>query len=223
MENKMLFDVRNVEFRSRSAKIIKGVSFSISKGDVLCFSGRSGSGKSTLLKLAAGIYVPTGGKVLYSGVDIQAMSNAQNLDFRRKCPFVFQDAALLANQDIQQNLSLPLTTHFPKMDGKERLERIKDACSLVGFERSLYLRPVDLSLGEQKKVAFARALLTRPETLFLDECTESLDRKGSGMIVNILKEFIENGGTVVYVSHSSSFISEIGGRVLAVDEGSLSG
>lgn len=218
----MLFEAQNVEFRSRTTQIIKGISLSIEKGTVAGFTGRSGSGKSTLLKLIAGIYVPTGGKVFYSGTDIQAMTNAQNLEFRRKCSFVFQDSALLANQDILQNLSLPLTTHFPKMKQNERLERIKEVCSLVNFDRPLNLRPVDLSMGEQKKVAFARALINKPECLFLDECTESLDRRGGSVIMGILKEFIKNGNTVIYVSHSSSFITEIGGKLFAVDEGKLS-
>ncbi len=218
----MLFETQEVEFHSRTAQIIKGISLSIEKGTVAGFTGKSGSGKSTLLKLIAGIYVPTGGKVFYNGTDIQAMSNAQNLEFRKDCAFVFQDSALLANQDIQQNLSLPLTTHNPKMKSAERLERIKEVCSLVSYERPLNLRPADLSMGEQKKIAFARALITNPEVLFLDECTESLDRKGGTVIMNLLKKFIGNGNTVVYVSHSSSFISSLGGRLFVIDEGKLS-
>lgn len=218
----MLFETQNVEFHSRTSQIIKGISLSIDQGEVAGLTGKSGSGKSTLLKLIAGIYVPTGGKVLYNGKDIQSMSNAQNLAFRKNCAFVFQDSALLANQDIQQNLSLPLTTHNPKMKAAERLERINEVCSLVNFDRPLNLRPVDLSMGEQKKVAFARALINKPEVLFLDECTESLDRKGASVIMNLLKNFIAQKKTVIYVSHSSSFISELGGKVFVVDEGKLS-
>lgn len=218
----MLFETQNVEFHSRTTQIIKGISLSIEKGTVAGLTGKSGSGKSTLLKLIAGIYVPTGGKVLYDGKDIQAMSTSQNLAFRKKCAFVFQDSALLANQDIQQNLSLPLTTQFPKITAEEKNERISEVCNLTGYDRPLNLRPVDLSMGEQKKIAFARALINRPEVLFLDECTESLDRKAGAVIMNLLQDFIKKGNTVIYVSHSSSFITTLGGKIFVIDEGKLS-
>lgn len=217
----MLFETQNVEFRSRTTQIIKGISLSIEKGTVAGLTGKSGSGKSTLLKLIAGIYVPTGGKVLYGGKDIQTMTNAQNLAFRKKCAFVFQDSALLANQDILQNLSLPLTTQFPKITAEEKNAKISEVCAKVGYDRPLNLRPVDLSMGEQKKIAFARALINNPEVLFLDECTESLDRKAGAVIMNLLQDFIKNGNTVIYVSHSSSFISSIGGKIFVIDEGRL--
>lgn len=218
----MLFETQNVEFHSRTTQIIKGISLSIEKGTVAGLTGKSGSGKSTLLKLIAGIYVPTGGKVLYDGKDIQAMSTSQNLAFRKKCAFVFQDSALLANQDIQQNLSLPLTTQFPKITAEEKNERISEVCNLTGYDRPLNLRPVDLSMGEQKKIAFARALINEPEVLFLDECTESLDRKAGAVIMNLLQDFIKKGNTVIYVSHSSSFITTLGGKIFVIDEGKLS-
>lgn len=218
----MLFETQNVEFHSRTTQIIKGISLSIEKGTVAGLTGKSGSGKSTLLKLIAGIYVPTGGKVLYDGKDIQAMSTSQNLAFRKKCAFVFQDSALLANQDIQQNLSLPLTTQFPKITAEEKNERISEVCNLTGYDRPLNLRPVDLSMGEQKKIAFARALINKPEVLFLDECTESLDRKAGAVIMNLLQDFIKKGNTVIYVSHSSSFITTLGGKIFVIDEGKLS-
>lgn len=218
----MLFETQNVEFHSRTTQIIKGISLSIEKGTVAGLTGKSGSGKSTLLKLIAGIYVPTGGKVLYDGKDIQTMTNAQNLAFRKKCAFVFQDSALLANQDIQQNLSLPLTTQFPKIMAEEKNERINEVCKLTGYDRPLNLRPVDLSMGEQKKIAFARALINKPEVLFLDECTESLDRKAGAVIMNLLQDFIKKGNSVIYVSHSSSFIAALGGKIFVIDEGKLS-
>lgn len=218
----MLFETQNVEFHSRTTQIIKGISLSIEKGTVAGLTGKSGSGKSTLLKLIAGIYVPTGGKVLYDGKDIQTMTNAQNLAFRKKCAFVFQDSALLANQDIQQNLSLPLTTQFPKIMAEEKNERINEVCKLTGYDRPLNLRPVDLSMGEQKKIAFARALINKPEVLFLDKCTESLDRKAGAVIMNLLQDFIKKGNSVIYVSHSSSFIAALGGKIFVIDEGKLS-
>lgn len=201
-----LFSVEGVKFSSRTQDIIKGVSMEIEMGSVTGLLGRSGSGKSTLLKLVAGILVPTGGRVLFDGKDIQLMSNVENKTFRRRCSYVFQDSALWANQTIEQNLNLPLQTHNQSMSRDERSSRIRRMCEIVRFNRPLSLRPVDLSMGEQKRVAFARALINDPEVLFLDECTESLDQDGSDHILSLLVDFINSGKTVIYVSHRSEFI-----------------
>ncbi|WP_294429535.1 ATP-binding cassette domain-containing protein [uncultured Treponema sp.] len=217
-----LFRIEDVKFNSRSKEVIRGISLDIEAGTVTGLMGRSGSGKSTLLKLIAGILVPSGGRVLYKNIDIQLMNDKRNMRFRRECSFVFQDSALWANQDIAQNLNLPLQTQNPSMSESERKQRIHEVCELVKYERPLNLRPVDLSMGEQKRIAFARALINRPEVLFLDECTESLDKKGGAVILDLLHDFIAAGNTVVYVSHSTSFISAIGGDKYVIDEGLLS-
>ena len=120
------------------------------------------------------------------------------------------------------NLHLPLQTHNPNMPLKKRLEKIHEVCELVKFDRPLNLRPVDLSMGEKKKIAFARALINNPEVLFLDECTESLDRKSGTEILGILEKFIESGRTIIYVSHSSFFVTRIAGNIHVIDEGLLS-
>ena len=218
----ILFNLEDVKFRSRTKEVIRGISLEIEEGTVNGLVGKSGCGKSTLLKLMAGILVSSGGRVFYKDHDIQLMNNAKNKEFRKECAFVFQDSALWANQDIQQNLSLPLQTHNPKMTLNERLEKIHEVCELVKYDRPLNLRPVDLSMGEQKKIAFARALINNPSTLFLDECTESLDRKGGAIIVDLIKNFIDLGKTVIYVSHSTSFITAISGRLHVIDDGLLS-
>ena len=127
-----------------------------------------------------------------------------------------------ANQSIQQNLELPLQTLNPKLSDSQRLLRIKEICELVKYERSLQLRPADLSMGEQKRIAFARALINKPDILCLDECTESLDRKGVEVIMSLLENFVSAGKTVIYVSHSSSFITTMAGKIYVIDEGLLS-
>lgn len=216
-----LFSVENVEFESKNQQILKGVSLEIEKGTTTAFIGESGSGKSTLIKIIAGILVPSRGRILFEGRDIQTMDKKRNLDFRRRCAFVFQDSALWANQSIVQNLTLPLQIHFPKMTQDERLFTCQSVCAMVGYDRDLNLRPADLSAGEQKKIAFARAMICGPEVLFLDECTESLDRKGGQVIINLLHNFIGQGNTVIYVSHSSSFIREFPGAMHKIESGQL--
>ena len=108
------------------------------------------------------------------------------------------------------------------MPKEVRLQRIYEICELLHYDKALNLRPVDLSMGEQKKIAFARALINNPSTLFLDECTESLDKKNGSIILGILHDFIDRGNTVIYVSHSTSFVNAIGGHAYVIDEGLLS-
>ncbi|MBQ3670507.1 MAG: ATP-binding cassette domain-containing protein [Treponema sp.] len=216
-----LFTVEDVHFDSSTGTIIDGVSLSIQSGSVTAFIGRSGCGKSTLLKLIAGVLVPSGGRVLYRGRDIQAMDDMANKVFRRRCGFVFQDSALWANQTIMQNLELPLQSHFPRMDKAERVAKIRGVCSLLGYEKNLFLRPVDLSMGEQKRIAFARALIVDPKILFLDECIESLDEKSGMQIMELIEKFIDNNGTVLYVSHNKSFVKRIGGDIFEIEAGRL--
>lgn len=202
-----LLELNNVSFIDNSQVIINSVSHSIEKGTVTAFLGKPGSGKSTALKLLAGLINPSKGKLLFEGKNVQTMNKAQVLEFRRRSAFMFQDSALWANQDILHNLELPLQIHFPQMNTKERWDRIHEMTALVEYTKSLSNRPAALSIGEQKKISFARALICRPEILFLDEPTESLDDKSVELVLTILKEFVAEGNTVIYVSHDNQLIN----------------
>ncbi len=221
MEDENLFTVDNVQFSSRGKKIVSGISMEIPRGTTTAILGKSGCGKSTLLKLIGGILVPTGGKVLFQGKNIQAMTEKENRSFRSKCSFIFQDAALWANQSILQNLSLPLQIHYPTLTAAEREFMIQNICAMIDFDKDLSLRPADLSMGEMKKVAFARAMMVGPEVLLLDECTESLDVKGAKMFVQLLHNFLDQGNSIIYVTHSTTFAKEFPGNLYVVEQGRL--
>lgn len=202
-----LLELNNVSFIDNSQVIINNVSHSIEKGTVTAFLGKPGSGKSTALKLMAGLIYPTKGKLLFEDKNVHTMNKRQLLDFRKRAAFMFQDSALWANQDILHNLELPLQIHFPQMTTKERWDRIHEMTALVEYTKSLSNRPASLSVGEQKKISFARALICQPEILFLDEPTESLDDKTVELVITILKEFVSEGKTVIYVSHDNTLIN----------------
>lgn len=217
-----LFDVENVEFISQTGiPIVKGASFKIEKGTTVQFDGKSGSGKSTLMKVTAGIIVPTKGTVRFEGRDVHAMNERRTRAFRKRASFIFQDSALWANQNIMQNLMLPLQIHYPELSAEEKVEKIKEVCQLLNYERSLDLRPADLSMGEQKKVAFARAFIIKPEILFLDEVTESLDVKAVDNVTEILHNFLEEGNTMVYISHNPVFVKAFPARKIIMKEGTI--
>jgi ABC-type multidrug transport system ATPase subunit len=220
--------LKNVSFSAQRESIIRDISFQYMEGKTTALIGPSGGGKSTALKLSAGLLLPTQGEARFRGRNIAAMTRSQNRDFRQEGAVVFQDSALWANQDIYQNLELPLLARFPKMGARERDERIKAAAAQVGYRRSLAIRPANLSMGEQKLIGFARALLCRPTLLFLDEWTESLDDEAAGRLVGIVRQFQAQGGTLIFVSHDLKLIEYLadfvvmikGGRVSAVLAGS---
>lgn len=202
-----LLEFKNLTYESDGLQILKNVSFSIEKGSVTAFLGSPGSGKSTALKMLAGILIPTKGKNLFDGKDVMEMNRKENLAYRKRCGFMFQNSALWANQDIHHNFLLPLQIHFPKMDDKDRMDRINEVVKMVGYNRPLNIRPASLSIGEQKRVGFGRAIMCEPEVLFLDEPTESLDQDSAIVLTKLVQDFASKGNTVVFVSHDNDFVN----------------
>jgi ABC-type multidrug transport system ATPase subunit len=214
-----VLNLKDISFSSQNTKIIQQVDLDIEEGKTTALVGPSGCGKSTLLKLSAGLIVPSSGEVYYRGKEISAMNRVQNLEFRRESAFVFQDSALWANQDLQQILELPLRIHFPEMTAKERKGRIDEVMNTVGYKRSLAMRPSNLSMGEQKLIAFGRALLCKPNLLFLDEWTESLDDSAARRLVSLVKQRKLNNNTIVFVSHNMGIIQDLADHVVMLVEG----
>lgn len=202
-----IFKMKNVCYSDNNLKILDDISHYIEPSTVTAFLGKPGSGKSTALKVLAGLFPPTSGTITFEDKDIHEMNQKQLMDFRKRAAFMFQDSALWANQDIYHNLELPLLIHYPGMSAEERKERIKKFTKLVEYHKPLEIRPAALSIGEQKKISFARTLICDPEILFLDEPTESIDDKTEDLFISILKEFIAENKTVIYVSHDNYLIN----------------
>jgi ABC-type multidrug transport system ATPase subunit len=149
------------------------------------------------------------------------MNRRETLEFREEAAFVFQDSALWANQNLLQILELPLQIHFPRMSQAERKGRIEEVLKEVGYKKELAIRPSMLSMGEQKLIAFARALVCRPRLLFLDEWTESLDGSAAQRLINLVKVRQEAHDTVIFVSHNLGIIRDMADRVLMIQDGKL--
>jgi ABC-type multidrug transport system ATPase subunit len=216
-----IIELENVSLFAQNRRVVRDFSHQFEEGKATVLVGPSGCGKSTLLKLSAGLLVPTGGEVRFRGKNISTMSRKENLAFRREGAVVFQDSALWANQSLFQMLELPLRIHFPGMSKEERERRIEEVTSEVGYRKELSIRPSLLSMGEQKLIAFARALVCRPNLLFLDEWTESLDDRAAQRLVAIVKKLKEAGATIIFVSHNihlmlnmaDYFLMILGGRL----------
>jgi len=217
-----IVELKNVNFSTQEGRIIHGVSVEFEAAKTTAIIGPSGGGKSTVLKLAAGLLVPDQGEVLYKGKNIVQMNRNENLEFRRECAFVFQDSALWANQDLFQILELPLKIHFPAMTKKQRADRIKSVTAQVGYKKDLNIRPARLSMGEQKLIAFARAIICDPALLFLDEFTESLDENAADRLIGIVRRGQREGASILFVSHDMRLIMDLADFVVVIVDGEVS-
>jgi putative ABC transport system ATP-binding protein len=199
---------------------LRGVSFSIQRGEFVAIMGPSGSGKSTLMNLLGCLDTPTAGQYILDGLPVEQLDRNLLAAVRnRKIGFVFQQFNLLPRQTAQENVALPLV-YLGGVSTAERLERAKDVLEQVGLGERLHHRPKELSGGQQQRVAIARALITRPALLLADEPTGNLDSRASVEIMNLFKELNQSGITVVLVTHEPD-IAANAARVLTVRDGLL--
>jgi len=216
-----IIELKNVSYSAQSRRLVKGVSYEFEEGKTTALVGPSGCGKSTMLKLAAGLFAPDEGEVLFRGKDIFRMNRQENLAFRKEAAVVFQDSALWANQNLFQILDLPLRLHFPSMTKKQRERRIESVVADVGYKKDLGIRPSGLSMGEQKLIAFARALICRPVLLYLDEWTESLDETASQRLIEMVKKMQSQGVSIIFVSHDIRIIRALSDFVIMILGGQI--
>jgi ABC-type multidrug transport system ATPase subunit len=216
-----IIELKDVSFSTQGADVLKPISYAYEAGKTTALTGPAGSGKSMMLKLSAGLLLPSHGTVTYKGLDIAAMNRQQNLSFRKESAMVFQDSALWVNQSIYQSLELPLKIHFPEQSKQERDKHIQAVLLQVGYKKDVHIRPSALSMGEQKLIAFARALLCSPSVLFLDEWTESLDDAATNRLINIVQKMKEQHCTILFVSHDLKIIKHLADYILLIVDGKL--
>lgn len=197
-------------------KVIRGIDFTIEKGDFVTITGPSGSGKSTLLYLLSGLEPVTEGHVYIDQENITKMNDVELSIFRRKkLAFIFQFYNLLSEMTVIDNILLPKLVEKDKIDNK----KIDDILKMVGLENCGNMYPYELSGGQQQRVAIARALYSEPEIIFADEPTGNLDSKNSDNIMQLLTKInSEKGTTIVMVTHSEKY-SKIGNREINIKDG----
>ena len=214
-----IIELKNVHFSAQEGKVINDVSIAFEASKATAIVGPSGCGKSTVLKLSAGLLVPDQGEVLYKERNIAQMTRSENLRFRRDAAFVFQDSALWENQELFKILELPLKIHFPEMRKKERADRIREVAAKVGYKKDLNIRPARLSMGEQKLIGFARAMICNPSLWFLDEWTESLDDYAADRLIDIIRRQRMEGSSIIFVSHDMRIIMDLADFIVVIVDG----
>ena len=185
---------------SQEFPILKGIDLHVKEGDFLAIMGPSGSGKSTLMNIIGCLDKASSGTYHIEGTDMSELSDNQLSDLRnQKIGFVFQNFNLMPKLTACQNVELPLT--YMKIPKKERRERALEMLRLVGLEERSDFKPMELSGGQKQRVAIARALVTNPSFILGDEPTGALDTKTSVQIMDLFKQFNDEGKTIVIITH----------------------
>ena len=200
-------------------KALDGVSADIRKGEVVVVIGPSGSGKSTFLRCLNLLEVPTGGRILFNGVDITDKSCNINLH-RQKMGMVFQHFNLFPHMTILRNMTLAPVKLLHKSQEAADAQALK-LLQRVGLGDRGNAYPAQLSGGQKQRVAIVRALMMEPEVMLFDEPTSALDPEMVGEVLEVMKELAHDGMTMVVVTHEMGFAREVGSRVLFMADGKL--
>lgn len=217
-----IIKAEKVSFYLEGQPIFQDLDFHLNRGEVYMIVGASGSGKSLLLKILSGLLPPTKGIIQIAGIDLAKASPEDIQKLRQKMGFIFQDAALISNMCLYDNIALPLRYHTP-LSEKEVAEKVAEQMALWHIDRQGdFLLPAQLSLETRKRAALARALILDPDLLFLDEPATGLASEAATHIWKFLKEYHQKkGATLLLVQsewRSASFLAD---RIGFLKEGKI--
>ena len=201
--------------------VLKGVTLSVEKGELVALMGASGSGKSTLMNILGFLDSPSGGSYSFDGRDVSRLSADERADLRAaRIGWVFQSFNLLARTSALQNVLMPLEYHRGRREPRAReAAKAKDLLALLGLEGRMDHTPAQLSGGQQQRVAIARSLVNDPDVLFADEPTGNLDSKTTVEILELFRRLnAEKGITIVVVTHDAE-VCDYARRTIHVRDG----
>ena len=207
------------QLQDEKIRALDGVSTEIHKGEVVVVIGPSGSGKSTFLRCLNLLELPTGGQILFDGVDITDKNCNINLH-RQKMGMVFQHFNLFPHMTILKNMTIAPMQLLHK--SKEEAEKTAlELLGRVGLADRANAYPSQLSGGQKQRVAIVRALAMQPEVMLFDEPTSALDPEMVGEVLEVMQELAKSGMTMVVVTHEMGFAREVADRVLFMADGKL--
>lgn len=206
----------------RVVHAIRSVDLTIEQGEFVFITGSSGAGKSTLLQLIAYETQPSRGKVCLDGVNVNRLSQRQRQNRRLRFGYVPQFPSLIRKRTIQENLSTVALL------GRDRIQmapdkRVQKALNMVGMGNAADRYPVELSMGECRRVELARAIINNPDILVLDELTANLDEDTAWDMFLFLSELNHHGVTVIMASHAKKFVNLMRRRVITLVDGAILG
>ena len=196
---------------------LRGITFSIKKGEFVSIMGPSGSGKSTLLHILSFLDRPTGGSYTFLGRSMDDMNDKELARVRNKdIGFVFQAFNLLSRLSVYDNVEIPLL--YSDIPPKKRRALIHEAVKSVGLEEKMFVETGRLSGGQKQRVAIARAFVTDPNIIFADEPTGNLDSQSGLQVMEILESLNKKGRTVILVTHETQ-TAEFADRIIYLRDG----
>ncbi len=223
-EAPVLVDVRDVERTfgtgRTAAHALRGVSFTVRRGQLTALRGRSGSGKTTLLNVIGGLDTPTGGTVTVAGREVTRMSERERMELRRDTiAFIFQSFGLIPMLSAAENVGIPLRiTGTPSADREQRVAMMLE---IVGLSEHAAHRPDELSGGQQQRVAIARALAGRPALLIADEPTSQLDLETGRQIMRLLLTVVRSEGITALVATHDEALMDLADEIVRLEDGQI--
>jgi len=218
-DSDVLIEVKGLvkDFNNGKIHVLRGIDYSIKKGEKLTIIGPSGGGKSTFLRCLNLLETPTSGDIYFEGEKITAPKCNINL-VRKKMGMVFQHFNLFPHKSILENLTLaPVKLKLKTKE--EAVKRAKELLEMVGLPDKADAYPAQLSGGQKQRVAIARALAMDPQVLLFDEPTSALDPEMVGEVLDLIKKLAKEGMTMVIVTHEMGFAREVSDRILFMDGG----
>ena len=231
-----ILEVKNLKKSFGELEVLKGIDFSLEKGDVMAVIGSSGNGKTTLLRCINFLETPNEGEIIVNGetlFDASQKENASESDIRKKrlhFGLVFQNFNLFPQYTVLGNVMLAkelLEKERPdykqnKKQIKEEIEaEAKELLAEVGLSDKLDFYPHQLSGGQQQRVAIARALALKPDILCFDEPTSALDPELTGEVLKVIKSLADSNMTMIVVTHEMSFAKDVANKIIFMDEGKI--
>ncbi len=217
MSDNVILEVRDLHKYYENQEVLKGISTTVRKGDVIAIIGPSGCGKSTFLRSLNLLEVPTKGTILFEGTDITDKKTDINL-MREKIGMVFQQFNLFPNMTIRENIMLA-PVKLKLMTKEEANAKAEELLARIGLLDKADAYPMQLSGGQKQRIAIVRSLAMNPDVILFDEPTSALDPEMVGEVLQVMRELAKEGMTMVVVTHEMGFAREVANRVMFINEG----
>ena len=214
-----MINVENLSKNFGDLKVLKNISTTINKGEIISIIGPSGSGKSTFLRCINKLEEPTEGHIYIDGMDLMDKNTDIN-KIRERVGMVFQHFNLFPNMTVLENLTLSPT--MVKKESKEEAEKYASyLLEKVGLSDKASSYPTQLSGGQKQRIAIARALAMKPEVILFDEPTSALDPEMIKEVLDVMRDLAKEGMTMLIVTHEMGFARNVGNRILFMDNGEI--